>query len=145
MSQPTTSTILIEAPAAEVMATVADIERYPEWAGAIKAVQVDDRDDQGRPSTVQLTFDAGAMKDTMTVEYDWSQSPETVRWSLLEANFLKAMDGSYSVKDLGGDECEVTYSLAVELSMPMMAMLKAKAEKAIVDVALKDLKAKAEA
>jgi len=140
MSDSTTSSILIEAPAAQVMATVADIERYPEWAGAIKAVQIDERDDQGRPSIVQLSFDAGAMKDRLTVEYDWSQSPETVRWSLVEANYLKSMDGAYTVKDLGDDECEVTYALAVELSMPMMAMLKQKAEKAIVDVALKDLK-----
>jgi ribosome-associated toxin RatA of RatAB toxin-antitoxin module len=145
MSDTTSSTIIIEAPASEVMAIVADLEKYPEWAGAIKSVQVDDRDDQGRPSTVQLAFDAGAMKDRLTVEYDWSEAPATVRWSLVEANYLKAMDGAYSVKDLGGDECEVTYSLAVELSMPMMAMLKQKAEKAIVDVALKDLKNRAEA
>lgn len=144
MSDTTSSSVVIEAPAAEVMATVADLERYPEWAGAIKAVTVDERDDQGRPSIVQLTFDAGAMKDRLTVEYDWSQAPATVRWSLVEANYLKAMDGAYVVKDLGGDECEVTYSLAVELAMPMMAMLKQKAEKAIVDVALKDLKARAE-
>lgn len=145
MSDSTKSTIVIEAPADQVMATVADLESYPEWAGAIKGVDVEDRYSDGRPKTVVLNFDAGAMRDKLTVEYDWSAAPAEVRWSLVEANLLKSMEGAYLVKDLGGDECEVTYSLTVELTMPMMAMLKQKAEKAIVDVALKDLKKRVEA
>lgn len=145
MSESTKSSIVVSAPADEVMATVADLETYPQWAGAIKGVEVVDRYEDGRPKTVILNFDAGAMRDQLTVEYDWSAAPEQVSWSLVEANLLKSMDGAYLVKDLGDDECEVTYELTVELTMPMMAMLKQKAEKAIVDVALKDLKKRVEA
>jgi ribosome-associated toxin RatA of RatAB toxin-antitoxin module len=144
MSDSTQSSIIIEASADEVTAVVTDLESYPEWAGAIKSVEIEERDSQGRPSHVILDFDAGAMKDRLTVEYDWSQSPAVVRWSLIEANLLKAMDGAYIIRAISQDETEVTYELTVDLSMPMLGMLKRKAEKAVVDVALKDLKKRVE-
>jgi hypothetical protein len=56
---------------------------------------------------------------------------------------LKAMDGSYELADRGGST-EVTYRLAVDISIPMIGMLKRKAEKVIIDTALKGLKKRVE-
>jgi len=56
---------------------------------------------------------------------------------------LKAMDGSYELRSLG-DDTEVTYRLAVDISIPMIGMLKRKAEKVIIDTALKGLKKRVE-
>jgi hypothetical protein len=54
------------------------------------------------------------------------------------------MNGSYALEDLG-DSTRVTYQLMVDLKIPMIGMLKRKAEKVIVDTALKELKKRAEA
>jgi hypothetical protein len=43
-----------------------------------------------------------------------------------------------------GPATEVTYALAVDLVMPMLGMLKRKAEKVIMDTALKELKKRVE-
>ena len=64
-------------------------------------------------------------------------------WSLVRANILRAMDGSYTLV-MDGDATLVTYQLTVDLTIPMLGMLKRKAEKTIVDTALKELKKRVE-
>ncbi|MEI6249619.1 MAG: SRPBCC family protein [Actinomycetes bacterium] len=139
MADQTESSIIIEAAPAEVMAVVADLKNYPSWASAIKRVEIDESDKSGRPLRVTLSIDAGAMRDTVTLLYDWSGSPDVVSWSLEDAKMLTAMDGAYEVRE-HEDGSEVSYRLTVDLSMPMLSMIKRKAEKDVVDSALKQLK-----
>ena len=143
MTDQTESSIIIEASPEEVMGVVADLEKYPEWAGSIKKVEVLERDSQGRPLQVTLNIDAGAMRDTVTLNYDWSESPKAVSWNLEEAKMLTEMDGAYTVEE-HEDGCEVSYRLTVDLAMPMLSMIKRKAEKDVVDAALKQLKKRVE-
>jgi len=56
---------------------------------------------------------------------------------------LKAMDGAYRLAARGTGTA-VTYELSVEVKMPMLGMLRRKAEKTIIDTALKELKKRAE-
>ncbi len=144
MSEATESTITIEAPFAEVAAVVADLTKYPEWSSAIKRVEVLESDAEGRPTKAKLVVDAGPMRDAVTLQYDWSLAPAQLSWTLLDAELLTAMDGTYSLVETEDDVTEVTYRLEVDVAMPMLSMLKRKAEKAVVDVALKELKKRVE-
>jgi hypothetical protein len=53
------------------------------------------------------------------------------------------MTGGYELA-AHGDDTEVTYDLAVGIRVPMIGMLKRRAEKTIIDTALKGLKSRAE-
>lgn len=139
MADQTESSIIIEASPAEVMAVVADLKNYPSWASAIKRVDIEESDKSGRPLRVTISIDAGAMRDTVSLVYDWSGSPDMVSWSLEDAKMLTAMDGAYEVRE-HPEGSEVSYRLTVDLSMPMLSMIKRKAEKDVVDSALKQLK-----
>ncbi len=66
-----------------------------------------------------------------------------VSWSLVEASTLKAMNGSYTLEAMDGGT-HVTYRLAVDLTIPMLGTLRRKAEKVIVESALRNLKAHVE-
>jgi hypothetical protein len=77
------------------------IASYPEWSGAFKKVDVLATDDQGRALKAKLTVDAGAVKDVVTLDFDWSAAPEKVTFSLEDANILTKMDGAYLLKNLG--------------------------------------------
>jgi hypothetical protein len=57
---------------------------------------------------------------------------------------LKGMDGAYELEEQAPDRTEVTYRLAVEIAIPMIGMLRRKAEKVIIDTALKGLKKRVE-
>lgn len=144
MADTTESSITINASSAAVMDVIADLPSYPEWSDGVKAVEVLSTTDDGRPAQARFTFDAGVLKDTYELDYTWNGN-ESVEWHLAKASMLKAMDGSYTLTDTAdGEGTEVTYKLAVDVNIPMLGMMKRKAEKAIVDTALKGLKKRVE-
>ena len=87
-----------------------------------------------------MSIDAGMMKDRLTLDYDWSKAPDSISFSLDEADLLTGMDGVYTIKAIDEDTTEVTYELEVALSMPVPAMMRQKAEKSTIDAALSQLK-----
>jgi len=143
MSSVSTSTVSITASADEVRAVLFDIASYPSWSTSFKSVTVLASDGQGRPTQVSMSVDAGALKDKPTLNYDWSAYPDRLDFSLEDADLLTQMSGAYIVKD-NGDETEVTFELTVALSMPVPEMMRTKAEKATIDLTLKQLKEKLE-
>ena len=149
MSEQTTSSIVIAAEPAAVMAVICDFEAYPSWAQGVKKAQPvgqpGDRSADGdeRPGQVYFELDASPIKDAYTLSYDWHDD-ESVTWTLVEGKMLKAMDGAYELRPQGAGATEVTYRLAVDVAIPMIGMLKRKAEKVIIDTALKGLKKRVE-
>ena len=57
---------------------------------------------------------------------------------------LRSLDGAYLLRDRGDGSTEVTYRLALDVSIPLIGMLKRKGEKILIDAALKGLKKRAE-
>jgi hypothetical protein len=143
MPEQTTSTITIGASTGAVMAVIADFDAYPEWAQGVKSAEVVKPGTNDRPDQVHFELEASPIKDSYTLEYDWN-GDESVYWTLVEGKMLRAMDGAYELADLGDGRTEVTYRLAVDVSIPMIGMLKRKAEKVIIDTALKGLKKRVE-
>jgi len=143
MASATTSTVSITASADEVRAVIFDLASYPSWSTSFKSVTVLASDGQGRPTQVSMSVDAGALKDKPTLNYDWSAYPDRLDFSLEDADLLTQMSGGYIVKD-NGDETEVTFELTVALSMPVPDIMRTKAEKSTIDLALKQLKEKLE-
>ena len=143
MSCVSTSTVSITASADEVRAVLFDIASYPSWSTSFKSVTVLASDGQGRPTQVSMSVDAGALKDKPTLNYDWSAYPDRLDFSLEDADLLTQMSGAYIVKD-NGEETEVTFELTVALSMPVPDIMRTKAEKSTIDLALKQLKEKLE-
>ena len=139
------SVITIEAPIEQGQKTLFELDKYPEWSTQIKSSEALDRDDQGRVTKVKMSIDAGMMKDRLTLDYDWSQAPSKLSFSMEEADLLTSMDGIYTITSIDEDTTEVTYELEVSLSMPIPAMMRQKAEKATIDAALAQLKSHLEA
>ena len=139
------SVITIDAPIEQVQRTLFELDKYPEWSTQIKSSEVLDRDDQGRVTKVKMSIDAGMMKDRLILDYDWSQAPSKLSFSLEDADLLTGMDGIYTITSVDEDTTVVTYELEVSLSMPIPAMMRQKAEKATIDAALAQLKSHLEA
>ena len=139
------SVITIDAPIEQVQRTLFELDKYPEWSTQIKSSEVLDRDDQGRVTKVKMSIDAGMMKVRLILDYDWSQAPSKLSFSLEDADLLTGMDGIYTITSVDEDTTEVTYELEVSLSMPIPAMMRQKAEKATIDAALAQLKSHLEA
>jgi Polyketide cyclase / dehydrase and lipid transport len=139
----TTSTITIAAAPADVMAVIADFAAYPQWASAVQAAEVLDQAEAGRAARVRFRLDAGIVKDTYVLGYEWD-GDAGVRWHLAEpGSVISTMTGGYLLAD-GDVGTEVSYELTVDVRIPMPGMLKRRAEKTIIETALKGLKSRVE-
>lgn len=144
MSESSTASVEVEAPLAEVAATLSNIAAYPTWLTSIKKVDVEESDGEGRVVKATVSIDAGVMKDRATLVYDWSSAPAEISFSLDEADLMTAMNGKYTLKAIDADTTLVTYELGVELSLPVPRMMISKTEKTTIDQALKELQAQFE-
>jgi Polyketide cyclase / dehydrase and lipid transport len=139
MADKTSSTMTIEAPRSVIMAVIADFGAYPAWASGVRAAEVLQTGPDGLAERVRFTLDAGVIKDSYVLAYTW-QGDDEVTWNLVErGTAVSEMSGAYRL-DQAGDTTKVTYELAVGLAIPMIGMLKRRAEKTIIDTALKGLR-----
>ena len=143
MADQTTSSIVIDAPPSQVMDVIADFASYPTWAKGVTTADVVSEFSDGRAEKVFFKLDVSPIKDEYTLVYVWS-GDEQVTWELDEGKMLKALDGAYILTDLGNGTTDVTYRLALDVSIPLIGMLKRKGEKILIDAALKGLKKRVE-
>jgi ribosome-associated toxin RatA of RatAB toxin-antitoxin module len=143
MAEQTTSSIVVDAEPAAVMAVIGDFESYPEWAKGVQKAEVLAAGPDGRAEQVFFVLDVSPIRDEYTLAYQW-KGDEQVTWNLVEGKMLRSLDGAYVLRDLGNGSTEVTYRLALDVSIPLIGMLKRKGEKILIDTALKGLKKRVE-
>ncbi len=143
MADTTSSSIVVAAPGPHVMGVIADFGRYPDWAAGVRSAEVVQAGPDGRARTVRFELDAGVIKDRYALAYEWD-GDAGVRWELSEpGSMISELSGGYALAP-EGDGTRVTYELAVGLRVPMLGMLKRRAEKTIIETALKGLRTRAE-
>ena len=144
MAEQTESSIVISASPAAIMDVIADLPAYPQWSDGIKEVVVlSVYEEDNRPADARFNLSSGAIKDIYELEYDWDENRK-VSWVLTKGDMLTSMIGSYELGDNGDGSTTVHYRLSVDVKIPMIGMIKRKAEKVIVDTALKGLKKRVE-
>ncbi|WP_367130965.1 SRPBCC family protein [Saccharothrix sp. HUAS TT1] len=142
MADESTQSIVIDATPEEIAAVIADFDAYPEWANGVKRTEVLETGEDGRAAQVKFNIDQGPIKDEYVLAYDeWS--PGRISWRLVKGQMQKSQEGSYRLTPRGGST-EVTYTLSVQLVVPMIGLFRRKAEKMIMDTALKELKRRVE-
>ena len=99
MAERTESSIVINAPADRVMDVIADVLSYPQWSDGVRSVEILTTYEDLRPADVVFVVDAGAIKDTYQLEYDWTDDNRVVTWHLTSGEMLKAMDGAYRLTE----------------------------------------------
>lgn len=139
MTDKTSSTMTIDAPSQVIMAVIADFAAYPQWASGVRSAQPLALSPSGRAERVRFTIDAGVIKDSYVLSYVWD-GDQAVRWQLAErGTSVSEMTGAYLLEE-SHNATKVTYELTVGLAIPMIGMLKRRAEKTIIDTALKGLR-----
>ena len=143
MADRTSSSITVAADRATVMRVIAEFGAYPDWATGVRSAEVLEEGADSRPSRVRFALDAGLIKDSYVLAYEWD-GDSAVRWTLAEpGTMVTEMSGAYLLAD-DGPGTKVSYELAVGIRVPMLGMLKRRAEKTIIETALKGLKSRAE-
>ncbi len=125
-----------------VLAVVADLARYPEWVSGTTEAEVLQAGGPGRPERARFRVAGGPLRGSWTLDYRWDVRPDgtgTVAWSLVEGDVLRSLEGSHELRAvLGGTR--VTSRLLLETRVPLLAALRRRAERFLVERVLSDLR-----
>ncbi len=92
---------------------VADIERASEWQRTLAAVDVVQRDGEGRPLICDTVNDAKLRKVRCRVRLSY-EPPTRLAFELVESDDLDAMKGGWQLESLGPERTRAIYTLAVD-------------------------------
>lgn len=136
------SDIVVASPSDEILRVLCDFEAYPQWARSVKEARVVERDEGGRPSTVEFVVVPGPLPK-MRYVLRYAYSPDGISWEYVEGD-LRDIRGSYELESENGGT-KVTYHLAIDPGLlPLPGFVKARAAREITRVALKELKKRVE-
>jgi ribosome-associated toxin RatA of RatAB toxin-antitoxin module len=93
-------------------ALVEDVAIAPEWQGGLEAMDVVERDDQGRVLIADAVSDARLRKVKTRVRFTY-EGPKRLSWKMVEGD-LESMEGSWDLEDLGDGRTRITYTVAVD-------------------------------
>jgi carbon monoxide dehydrogenase subunit G len=137
----------IDAPVEAVWAIVQDIEAAPEWQRGLDAMEVLERDEQGRAVQCETTTDTKLKVFTARVRFTYA-SPRELHWTQ-ERGDLRSMDGSWRLEDAGGGRTLATYTLDGDPGVLMARFLKGALEEKLRGILIEgrpgELKARVEA
>lgn len=132
-----------DAPTTDVLAVLADIERYPEWAPELKDAEVLSRDDEGRVASARFRAAGFGYSTSYTLEYDHSV-PGRLAWRQTAGDVTRRLDGHYELVDNGDGTTDVAYELEVDLIVPVPGFVKRRTAHKITHTALPALQARVE-
>lgn len=123
-------TEVFDVPVDKFYKAVIDYASYPKFVDGMKSVEV--QNDSAAGATAK--FSLNIIKEiSYTLKLSHTPNKE-VSWILVSGDMMKVNNGKWTLKDLGGNKTEVTYSLEVELKgfIPGLGMI----EKTLVNTNL---------
>lgn len=119
-----------DVPADKFYQAIIDYKGYPDFVDGVESVNVSNESADGATVTMNLNL---IKKISYTIKLNHKPNQE-VNWSLVSGDIMKVNNGKWTLKDLGGNKTEVTYSLEVELKgfLPGLGMI----EKTLVNTNL---------
>jgi hypothetical protein len=130
-------------------AIAADVERAPDWQGAMRSARALQRGAGGRPVLVETEIDALVAKVELLLRFDYDE-PHGMTWAR-EGGDLKGLEGSWRFAAAPGGATLATYALDIRLNRALALLRKgvrgpaeARVRALLVDRPLQGLKRVAE-
>ena len=133
-----TQTIDVDAPLAQVLATLRDVASQPEWVKEVTSVELVESDDQARPAIARISAKTPMGSDEYTLAYE--HTDDGMSWSMVEGKLQTGQDGRYTLEPLDDELTRVTFELAVSHNLPLPGFLTRQVVNGIVRGTLDGLK-----
>jgi len=134
-----TQTIEVEAPFADVLATIRDVESQVEWIPEIlEAELLEVYEDDDLPATAKFKAAATVGTDHYTLSYE--HADEGMSWTMLEGRMQTGQEGRYTLEKLGPRRTRVTYELTIHHNLPLPGFIRQRVINGLVANTLKGLK-----
>ncbi len=127
----------IEAPPADVLAVIADLEGLPAWSSIHKKVSVRERDDQGRPVLAEMTVAVMGFTDEQVLRFTWSDM--SVAWDVVESTQQKSQHAEYRLSETDkGTHLE--FEITLDPKIPVPGFIVKRGTKSVLETATDGLR-----
>ena len=133
--------IEIAAPLALCFETASDYATFPDWQDAALAVDVLERDDEGRGKLVEFTTDAKFRRVLYRLRYHYE--PQRIRWDFVKGDGVAHIEGEYEFEPAGAGTA-VTYRLGIDPGIPVPGLVARRANATVMRRSMTDLKSEVE-
>ena len=116
------ASIEIAAPPERCFAIAADVERAPEWQGAMRGARALQRGAGGRPVLVETEIDALVARVTVLLRFDYDE-PAGLSWHR-EGGDLKGLEGGWRFAPAADGATLATYGLDIRLNRALALLRK---------------------
>jgi carbon monoxide dehydrogenase subunit G len=144
-----TRSIEIAAPPERCFAIAADLDRVPEWHGAMTHVKVIERDGDGRATVVESDIDATVARVRVRLRFSYDE-PAAVQWTR-ESGDLRSLTGSWLFQERSDGMTLATYALEIGVGRRLGVLVRTvrgpvrnRIESLLADRPVQGLKARAE-
>jgi carbon monoxide dehydrogenase subunit G len=144
-----TRSIEIAAPADRCFAIAADVDRVPEWHGAMTHVEVLERNGDGRATVVESEIDATVARVRVRLRFSYDE-PRGLHWTR-ESGDLHSLLGSWRFEERGDSLTLATYALEIGVGRRLAVLVRTvrgpvrkRIEALLADRPLQGLKGRAE-
>lgn len=123
-------TEVFDVPADKFYQAIIDYKAYPDFVDGVESTNIANESADGATVTMNLNL---IKKISYTIKLNHKKDQE-VSWSLVSGDMMKVNNGRWTLKPMGDNKTEVTYSLEVELKgfLPGLGMI----EKTLVNTNL---------
>lgn len=90
-----------------------DVEKAPDWQGGLKAMDVLERDSDGRALLCEAQTDAKVRTVRSIVRFEY-EPPNALRWTQVKGD-LKSVDGRWDLEQLDDGRTRATYWIQTDL------------------------------
>jgi hypothetical protein len=125
-----TSTVVVAAPLAEVLATIRAVDGQPDWVAEIREAEILTRNDDGTPLTARFAASTPVGTDRYTLGYE--HRADGMSWHLVEGRLQTAQDASYTLTELDDGRTEVTFALTISHNLPLPGFVRGRVIKGLV-------------
>ena len=132
--------LLINAPTADVLATIHDVSSQPEWIPEIREVEVLEVDDDGMPLRAALAAATAVGTDRYTLAYE--HQPDGIRWVMESGRLQTAQVGALTAVPgpEGPESTLASYELTIEHPLPLPGFVRSRVIKGLVTGTLEGLR-----
>ena len=116
------ASIEIAASPERCFAIAADVERAPDWQGAMRSARALEHDEAGRPLLVEAGIDALVATVTLVLRFAYD-GPHGMTWRR-EGGDLKGLEGSWRFEPAPGGATLATYALDIRLNRTLALLRK---------------------
>ena len=131
-------TVTVEAPLAEVLAVIRNVESQPEWVKEILEAELLEKYEDGSAATARFRASTPVGTDRYTLQYE--HADDGLRWHLVEGRLQTGQDGHYTLRRKGAAHTDVTFELTISHNLPLPGFIRRRVIEGLVSSTVDGLK-----